>query len=96
MVHNMLATPLDLIEAKVLELYEELCLRGERFPLPGRDEERVALYRDWVRWDDLKAGESAGQPPATQHWMPPQMQEQLDALEARLAEELRGVEVETG
>ena len=94
MVHHMLATPLGLIEAKVLELYEELCRRGERFPLPGPDEERIALYREWVRWDDLKAPESPGQPFATQHWMTPQMQEQIDALEARLADELHGSEAE--
>jgi len=90
MVHIMLATPLDLIEAKVLELYEELCRRGERFPLPGRDEERIALYRDWVRWDDMRAPETPGQPSTTQRWMTPQMQEQMDALEGRLAAELRG------
>ena len=90
MVHHMLATPLELIEAKALELYEELCRRGERFPLPGRDEERIAVYRAWVRWDDMRAPESRSQPPTTQRWMTPQMQEQLDALEARLADELRG------
>src|SRR6185312_2497174 len=55
MVHHMLATPLNLIEAKVLELYEALCRRGERLPLPERDEQRIALYRGWVRWDDLRA-----------------------------------------
>ena len=90
MVHHALAAPLELIEAKVLELYEGLCRRGERFPLPGRDEERIALFRGWVRWEDMRAPETAGQPSTTQPWMPPQMQEQLDALEARLADELRG------
>ena len=89
MVHHMLATPLDLIEAKVLELYEALCRRGERFPLPDRDEVRIALYHDWVRWDDMRAPESPSQPAVTQRWMTPQVQEQLDALEARLADELR-------
>jgi len=34
-VHHMLPTPLDLIEAKVLELYEELRRPGERFRCPG-------------------------------------------------------------
>ena len=89
MVHNMLATPLDLIGAKILEMYEELRRRRERFPLPGRDEERIVVYRAWVRWDDLKPPPTAGQPPATQGWMTPEMQEQIDALEARLAAELR-------
>jgi len=90
MVHHMLATPLDLIEAKVLELYEELCRRGERFPSPERDEERIALYREWIRWDDMKGPESPGQPGTPQPWMTPQMQKRVDALEARLAEELHG------
>jgi len=78
----------------VLGLYEELCRRGERFPLPGRDEERIALYRDWVRWDDMRAPETPGQPSTTQRWMTPQMQAQLDELEARLADELHGSEAE--
>jgi len=96
MVHHQLAAPLDLIEAKVLELYEGLCRRGESFPLPARDEERIALFRGWVRWDDMQAPEAPGQPGTAQQWMTPQMQEQLDALEARLAEELHGVDVEAG
>ena len=94
-MHHMLATPLELIEAKVLEMYEALCRRGERFPLPGRDEERIAVYRAWVRWDDLKPPPTAGQPPATQGWMTPGMQEQIDALEARPADDLRGCDAET-
>jgi len=88
MVHHVLASPLELIEAKVLELYEGLCRRGERFPLPGRDEERIALFRGWVRWEDMRSSEAPGQPSTMQPWMAPQMQEQLDALEARLANEL--------
>ena len=67
MVHNMLATPLDLIEAKVLELYQELCRRGERFPLPERDEERISLYRGWVRWEDLKEPGPSGSPTIKGH-----------------------------
>ncbi|HXU24353.1 MAG TPA: hypothetical protein VN697_10020, partial [Tepidiformaceae bacterium] len=96
MVHHMLATPLDLIEAKVLELYEALCRRGERLPLPERDEQRIALYRGWVRWDDLRAPELPAQPPATQRWMTTQIQDQLDALEARLVDELRRSDAEVG
>jgi len=88
MVHHQLATPLELIEAKVLELYEGLCRRGERFPLPGRDAERISLFRGWVRWDDMRAPDAPGQAPATQHWLTPQMQEQLGWLETRLANEL--------
>jgi len=42
-----------------------------------------------VRWEELKPPATAGQPPATHGWMTPEMQEQLDASEARLAEELR-------
>ncbi|HXU24357.1 MAG TPA: hypothetical protein VN697_10040 [Tepidiformaceae bacterium] len=42
-----------------------------------------------MRWDDLKAPESPARPASGQHWMTPQIQDQLDALEARLAVELR-------
>jgi len=95
MVHHQLAAPLELIEAKVLELYEGLCRRGERFPLPARDEERIALYRGWVRWEDMRAPDAPGLPSANQQWIAPQMQEQLVALEARLPEELHGGDAET-
>ena len=67
-----------------------LCRRGERFPLPARDEERIAIYRAWVRWEDLKEPAAFGQSSDAVRWLPPGMQEQLEALEARLAEELRG------
>ncbi len=90
MVHHELADILDQIEAKVLELYEGLCRRGERFPLPARDEERIAIYRAWVRWEDLKEPAVPGESAEPSRWMPPGIQEQLEALEARLAEELRG------
>jgi hypothetical protein len=89
MVHHEIAATLDAIEAKLLELYEALCQRGERFPLPERDEQRVAYYREGVRWDDLRDGPIATTPGARQQWVPPHMVEQLDALEARLADELR-------
>jgi len=38
----------------------------------------------------MRAPETPGQPSTTQRWMTPQMQEQMDALEGRLAAELRG------
>ena len=97
MVHRQVAEALEAIDAKVLELYEELCRRGERFPLPGRDEERIAVYRTWVRWDDLrgpgepnaKATGASWVSPHIQQTVSPHIQQTLDELEARLARELR-------
>ena len=90
MVHHEPAGILDQIEATVLALYEGLCRRGERFPLPARDEERITGFRSWMRWEDLKEPAAFGQSSDAVRWLPPGMQEQLEALEARLAEELRG------
>jgi len=59
----------------------------EALRTPGRRTDRP--YHGWVRWDDRKAPESPARPASGQHWMTPQIQDQLDALEARLAVELR-------
>jgi hypothetical protein len=90
LIHADLADLLQKIERAILDLYEGLCRRGERFPLPERDEKSIDVVRSWIRWDDLRdpgiAGPDGG---SAQSWIPPHMQKELDELEARLAEEVR-------
>jgi hypothetical protein len=89
MVHHDLADLLDKVEAKILELYEALCRRGERFPLPERDEPRIASLREWVRWGDIGSAEDGDVVRAAASWVPPHISDRLAAMEERLATELR-------
>ena len=46
--HIKLEDVLSLVEAKVLELYEGLARRGERFPLPTDGGRQLEILHDWV------------------------------------------------
>ncbi|MEO6044371.1 MAG: hypothetical protein ABIQ47_10675 [Tepidiformaceae bacterium] len=90
MTHPQVAGALDALHRKVLELYEALVDVGGPFELGGADEERIANARTWVNWDDIREA-----PPNTANanngrgWMRPEELAELEALEARLATELR-------
>jgi hypothetical protein len=96
MVHPDLRAPRDGFRRKVLELYEGL-QRFVTFPLPDPDPERIEQLRGWVRWEDIRpeATASVASSPSGRGWMRPEELAEVEALEARLAEELRAPEKTT-
>ncbi len=88
MLHRQTQETIDAIGLKLLKMYEAL-QAFERFALPDPDAERIADMRGWVRWDDLKLTGPTAAPNNGRPWMPPAELAELEALEARLAAELR-------
>jgi hypothetical protein len=79
---------MEILDAQLLAMHEGLAMRTEPFELPAPDEERLALCRKWVNWDQLKGqNTSAGRAPKS--WVPAPLNEKFAELEARLAAELR-------
>lgn len=90
MTHPQVAAALAALHKKVLELYEVLVRVGGPFDLGGADEERITSARAWVKWDDIReAPPNAANASNGRGWMRPEDLAELEALEARLAAELR-------
>jgi hypothetical protein len=89
-VHPGLREPMDGFRQKIFELYEAM-QRFATFSLPETDPERVEKLRSWVRWEDIRSRAASPSTLATtgRGWMRSEELAELEALEARLAEELR-------
>ncbi len=99
MVHEVgVGGPLEAIRRKVLELYEAGQGLAGRFPLPDPGPASVERLRGWVRWDDVREAPAESPPASTngRGWMRPDDLAELEALEARLAGELRSGHPATG
>lgn len=82
--HPELAKLREAFGEALLRMHEEFRRLGEDFERPEPDRERIARYRGWVRWDDLKPSSERAS------YVPPHIQQKVDELEARLVAELRG------
>jgi hypothetical protein len=89
MVHLEVRELLDVVGQKVSELKEAVELLAGPIELPHPTEEHLATARSYADWAALKPPP----PPPGQNngrlWMPAAELAELEALEARLAEELR-------
>jgi hypothetical protein len=90
MVHAGLSVRLDALRRKLLELYEALQRFGS-FPLPKPDPDNIDKLRSWVRWEYIRPESTSPSTLLTtgRGWMRSEELAELEALETRLAEELR-------
>jgi hypothetical protein len=89
MLHRDIREAFERLGAKVLEIHDALQAIASPSSLPPPAEEHLENARKFVDWAALKPplpppGQTNGRP-----WMPPAELAELEALEARLAEELR-------
>ncbi len=89
MVHVELRPLLEAIGRKVRELHDALERLAGPLELPLPDEDQMATVRSYVDWEALKPA-SPDLRPDQRKWLRPEELAELEALEARLAAELRG------